>query len=254
VVLPFLGALFNYRDAGMRLQLRKLHHEMTARHILISAVSSLYDSPGQPNDFLLTLGTKLIERSRSEDLPLLRGRKAPDWVFSWPGEHYRLLASLVSLLAPKRIVEIGTDTGLSALAMLQRMPAEGRLWTFDIVPWKEVRGGMGRQDGSFLQDSDLDAGRLCQVIGNLACEATFREHRDIVCNADLVLVDGPKDGSFEHNLLRNFEKWGLKKPCLLVFDDIRYWTMLALWRSIERPKLDITSFGHFAGTGLVVWE
>src|SRR5205807_10004510 len=130
-----------------------------------------------------SLGTKLIERSRREALPLWRERKAPDWVFSWPGEHYRLLASLVSLLAPERIVEIGTDTGLSALAMRQRMPGEGRLWTFDIVPWNQVRGGMGRKDGSFLQDSDFDSGRFCQVIGNLAREATFREHRQILCNA-----------------------------------------------------------------------
>jgi hypothetical protein len=27
--------------------------------------------------------------------------------------------------------------------------------------------------------------------------------------------------------------------------------MIDLWRSIESPKLDITSFGHFSGSGLV---
>lgn len=66
-------------------------------------------------------------------------------------------------------------------------------------------------------------------------------------------MDGPKDGFFEKSLLQNFERFGLKRSCLVIFDDIRYWTMLKFWREIERPKLDLTSFGHFAGTGLVLW-
>jgi predicted O-methyltransferase YrrM len=254
LALPLLNTLFSYRDTGMRLQLQALHAQLKAKHILVSAVSSLHDSPGPPNDFLLTLGTRLIERSRREELPLLRERDAPEWVFCWPGEHYRVLASGVSLLRPRTIVEIGTNTGLSTLAMYPRMPLDGRLWTFDIVPWNQVRDGMGRQDGSFLRDSDFEDGRLSQIIGDLGCAAAFHQHREILCNADLIFVDGPKDGLFESRLLRNFEKWGLRKSCVVIFDDIRYWTMLALWRAISRPKLDITSFGHFAGTGLVVWE
>jgi hypothetical protein len=257
MLLPWLEAVFQYHDTGMRLQLRDLHSQIAARRILISAVSSLHDSPGKPNEFLLTLGTNLIDQCRGEDLPLLRERSAPEWVFCWPGEHYRLLASVVSLLQPDKIVEIGTNTGLSTLAMYPRMTQNGRLWTFDIVPWKQVRVGMGRDErvhGSFLCDADFGGGRLCQVIGDLASEAIFAQRREILCNADLIFVDGPKDGLFERHLMQNFEKWELKKSCLVIFDDIRYWTMLAFWRAIARPKLDITSFGHFAGTGLVAWE
>lgn len=40
---------------------------------------------------------------------------------------------------------------------------------------------------------------------------------------------------------------------ILVFDDIRAWNMLAIWREIRMPKLDLTSFGHWSGTGLVDW-
>jgi hypothetical protein len=29
--------------------------------------------------------------------------------------------------------------------------------------------------------------------------------------------------------------------------------MLGVWRGIARPKLDLTSFGHGSGTGLVRW-
>ena len=150
IVLPWLEAISQYHEAGMRLQLRKLHSQIAARQILISAVSSLHDSPGKPNDFLLTLGAKLVDQCRNEDLPLLRQRNAPEWVFCWPGEHYRLLASVVSVLQPLSIVEIGTNSGLSALAMCPRMPPKARLWTFDIVPWKQLRDGMGRDRGSFV--------------------------------------------------------------------------------------------------------
>jgi hypothetical protein len=141
--------------------------------------------------------------------------------------------------------------------MLPRIPHDGRIWTFDIVPWKEVRDGMGREGhagGSFLCDADFGTGQLCQLIGDLASETTFAQHREILSDANLIFVDGPKDGLFENRLLQNCERWGLNDSCLIVFDDIRYWTMLDFWRDIARPKLDITSFGHFAGTGLVVWE
>jgi hypothetical protein len=38
-----------------------------------------------------------------------------------------------------------------------------------------------------------------------------------------------------------------------MFDDIRFWNMLRIWRNVAAPKLDITSFGHWSGTGLVDW-
>ena len=44
------------------------------------------------------------------------------------------------------------------------------------------------------------------------------------------------------------------RPPIGVFDDIRQWTMLAIWRAVQRPKLDLTSFGHWSGTGLIDWQ
>jgi hypothetical protein len=38
-----------------------------------------------------------------------------------------------------------------------------------------------------------------------------------------------------------------------MFDDIRLMNLLSIWRGIQRPKMDITSFGHWSGTGLVDW-
>ena len=41
-------------------------------------------------------------------------------------------------------------------------------------------------------------------------------------------------------------------PIILV-DDIRLPNMLATWRSIPLAKMDITSIGHWSGTGIIDW-
>ena len=52
----------------------------------------------------------------------------------------------------------------------------------------------------------------------------------------------------------DFDLVGVKKNTLLVFDDIRLWNMLEIWREIRHPKIDLTSLGHYTGTGLVDWN
>ena len=42
-----------------------------------------------------------------------------------------------------------------------------------------------------------------------------------------------------------------KKFRILILDDIQFVNMIDFWRKIKSPKLDITSFGHFSGTGIV---
>ena len=72
--------------------------------------------------------------------------------------------------------------------------------------------------------------------------------------ADIIFVDGPKDGRFEQVFLDRLAELHLPKCPLLILDDIRLWNMLAIWRDIRRPKLDLTSFGHWSGTGIVEWS
>jgi hypothetical protein len=54
--------------------------------------------------------------------------------------------------------------------------------------------------------------------------------------------------------MEQFYKIGIKDNAILIFDDIRVWNMLEFWREIRMPKLDLTSFGHFSGTGVVQWK
>jgi predicted O-methyltransferase YrrM len=218
--------------------------QLNAAYAELSAVATVHDAPGSPSQRLLDLLPRLAERAGRAGLSLLASRGAPAQVDCWPGEHYRLLAALVQEIQPHRVVEIGTQTGLSALAMLPLLPDGGQLVTFDVVPWN-------RLTPVYLRSDDFRAGRFEQVLADLGDPATARQHADLLRAADFIFVDGPKDGVFERRLLANFEVNGLREGALLLFDDVRVWNMIDIWRSIAHPKIDLTSLGHYSGSALV---
>ena len=215
--------------------------------------SMIYDTLntyGGPSDYLIDLALRAAQETRHTDLPDLSSRVAADgndFTRIWPGEHYRLLAALVKLLQPKRIVEVGTFRGLSALALKTFLPSDGKITTFDVVPWNSF-------SDTCLRPEDFEDDRLRQKIGDLSDAPVFELHRNLIQETQLLFVDGPKDGVFESKLLQQLETVDFHKPLLVVMDDIRFWNMLAIWQNIVRPKLDLTSFGHWSGTGLVEWR
>jgi hypothetical protein len=162
----------------------------------------------------------------------------------FPGEHYRFLQGLVQELAPRSVVEIGTFTGMSARVILDAASRDCQLHTYDLVPWTAFP--------SHLTEADFESGRLQQHLDDLANPGCFEAHLQRLNDAELIFCDGPKDGMFEYRFLQLLAGVKLsKQPRYLVLDDIRFLNMLALWRSIDVPKLDLTSFGHWSGTGLV---
>lgn len=221
-------------------------HEFEVQHAEISAVLSPHDSPGSPNERLIDMLPALVARTRNISLSNLSDRNPPGLMHLWPGEHYRLLAALVQELNPRNVVEIGTFTGLSALAMLCYLPSGAHLTTFDIVPWDKI-------PGTFLRPTDFASGSFKQIVCDLKDPENCRVHASLFRDSDLIFIDGPKDGIFEETLLDNLDLIGLRSHTLLVLDDIRVWNMLRTWMRIQHPKLDITTIGHYSGTGLVDW-
>lgn len=71
--------------------------------------------------------------------------------------------------------------------------------------------------------------------------------------ANLIFIDAEKDGITEKKFLENFYKVDFEEKVMILLDDIRLWNMLKIWRDISRPRLDLTSFGHWSGTGIVEW-
>jgi predicted O-methyltransferase YrrM len=213
------------------------------------------DAVPLPSARLVDLAIQAVEVAKGVSFQSLHARvdsAAAGMLERWPGEHYRLLGALCSVLRPRRVVEIGTASGLSALALLARLPADSRVFSFDIFPW-DYKGPETWGGETLLRRDDFEGGRLTHVVGDLSNAATFAQHKDLLRETDLIFVDGPKDGIFEGVLLERLSTIRFATPPILVFDDIRLWNMLRIWNGITQPKLDLTSFGHWSGTGLIDW-
>jgi predicted O-methyltransferase YrrM len=216
-----------------------------AHHGEYSMIFSSHDD-ARPTQSLIDLSMKLIQEAACLRLPRLseRLKSTPDYPNIWPGEHYRLLAAFVKAKKPKKIIEIGTATGLSALALKEFLPEDGRITTFDLIPWKT-------HPQTHLREDDFVDGRLVQYTHNLMEWENCLLHQKSLENADLFFIDATHDGDLEKILLHHIQKINKTFPLYLIFDDIRVWTMLKMWREIALPKIDLTSFGHWSGTGLV---
>lgn len=211
-----------------------------------SMILSSHDENAYPNEDLFELSLKAIRNAKEMDLSDLSSRleKPPFYPNLWPGEHYKLLAGLVKALKPKTVIEVGSATGLSSLSLKKHLPKNGKLLTFDLVPWEEYPGNV-------LTKADFEDGRLIQFTDNLEDFQNVKKHREWIEKADFIFIDASHDGALEKNLLENFSKLPMKTKPFILFDDIRVWTMLKMWREITYPKLDLTSFGHWSGTGLI---
>lgn len=214
------------------------------RHTVDTLACSL-DDDTPPNDWLIELSSKTIRTAWRSKINATSTHPLNDAMFFdvFPGEHYRLLKALAKELNPKVVVEIGTYTGMGTFSLLQGLSEPGIVHTYDIIPWHQLP--------THLSDEYFTSGKVTQHLANLAEPETFKQNLAILESADLIFCDGPKDGIFEYNFIASLTELNPKQSRLLMLDDIHFKNMIDLWRSIESPKLDMSSFGHWSGTGLV---
>jgi hypothetical protein len=139
-----------------------------------------------------------------------------------PGrEHYRLLMHLGSMFY--RIVEIGSLYGYSALAL----GANGaRVTSYDIA-----------------DQVDVDAPDNIEF--RLQKSTEIPEF-----DCDLVFVDAGHDGVYEWAVYQKLIKDGFVG--ISVWDDIHLpGAMAGFWAKVDLPKHDLTSVGHYTGTGVI---
>ncbi len=153
-------------------------------------------------------------------------------------EHYRLLAYLSEILFPysgKPYIDIGTYLGFSALA-LSKHPSSSVV-TYDII------------------DCIPDTGKTMKSVDRIEHRITdCLNEVDTLLNSDLISMDvDPHDGIQETEMFNALKDAGYKG--LLVLDDIHINKgMTKFWESIELLKYDVTKYGHYTGTGLVVFD
>jgi predicted O-methyltransferase YrrM len=215
---------------------------VSARHVEWSAIASTDDEQPPPSDDLVGLALAAGEQSRHLRLDTVAERcRTPleaTWVNHWPGDHYRLLAALVTVIPARQVIEVGTFTGMGTLALAH---GGAQVQTYDLISWE-------RFSDTLLREEDFP-GRIEQRIGDLADEEFFRSQVEVLQSADLIFVDGPKDGVFEPAFISKLLPV-LRSGQVLLFDDIRKLEMLQIWRDLPLSKLDVTSLGHWCGTGL----
>lgn len=205
------------------------------RHFEPSLICSADDTSG-PNQYLLDLILPSVEIGWREEITDSDLIKSDSMFFNvFPGEHYRLLKAITKTLDPKIAIEIGTYTGMGTVAISQGL-SKGCLYTFDIFPWNSM--------DSHLNADLVDGKRIIQYVVDLSEGGEFKKYQALFDKADLIFLDAPKDGVFEYKILDLFQNLKHKDNRILVMDGIRFVNMIDLWRKIESPKLDITSFGH----------
>lgn len=217
----------------------------SSRHTLPSIISSLDDDPSTQNcDKLINILAQSSVRASIIQINSSSDKQDSIYYNIYPGEHYRLLAGLISTTDPKCLVDIGTFTGMSSRIMLDYSSPDAEIHTFDIHAYDKF--------DSHLKSKDFNERNFVQHLDDLSRPSVFNKYAALLDKADLIFCDAPKDGSFEYEFLKLLSDAKLsEKSRLLLLDDIRFENMWMLWRSIGSPKIDATSFGHWSGTGIV---
>jgi len=143
---------------------------------------------------------------------------------------YKLYAYISTFFNDTTILDVGTRTGGSALALSYN--ESNHVISYDL----EEHGASNiKKDNvvwkiqDFRNDNTLDYSKI-----------------------SIIMIDvDPHDGVQESEMFKFLEEMGWKG--ILILDDItNIWPSIEkLWNDFDYPKLDVTEVGHFSGTGIV---
>lgn len=119
----------------------------------------------------------------------------------YPCYFYQYLASLIKIIQPKVVVEIGADRGASALCMASELPLDGKLYSIDIVDgWQYV---------------PKDHPQIVKILGDSVLVTDKIPH-----SIDLMLIDGDHTDDTVRNEVKTYSPFW-HKDTVVVFDDCR---------------------------------
>jgi len=156
------------------------------------------------------------------------------------GNYYKWLALAVRIARPRKILELGTYTGTSALMMYSEMPAEASLVTVDKM-----------RDRRFIPPEVYQDQRIGFVIGD-----------DL--NLSIYGAASPSDIDFlfvdtEHRYAQVSREWRVYRDRLateayVVLDDLRLNDMYRFWDEVQYEKLEVTPDCHDSGFGFFLFR
>jgi hypothetical protein len=156
-------------------------------------------------------------------------------------EHYRLLAYLSTLINDSNIVEIGTHTGYSALALAYNK--SNTVHTFDIID-NVTNHKIKEVENIKFHKQDLFTEYGQNIWG------------DTILKSGFIFLDVEPHNGFMESEMYRFLNMNFYKG-FVVCDDIWYFKEMRdnFWYKIPyNYRYDLTEFGHFSGTGIFTFD
>ena len=187
---------------------------------------------------LIELNEDYINRVDMEDLmKYVKWNKNSEYFTADAGkEHYKLLAYLSSVIDENFYVDIGTYFGFSAIALSANPKAT--VVTYDVCDW------IPDEEPVTVKTKTNVKTKIMNCVHDMS---------EIVKSKLVVLDIDPHDGIEEVNIMAALRSNGYRG--LVVLDDIHLNDdMNNFWKSIPEKKYDVSQFGHWSGTGIVVFD
>ena len=157
-------------------------------------------------------------------------------------EHYRLLSYISTLFDNSNIIDIGTHTGKSALALSYN--STNTVHTFDIIDKinKENNNEMFKVKRN-----------IKWYIDDIFNSNNKEKYYNLIMSSSIIMLDiDPHNGIMETEFYKYLVQINYKG--IIICDDIYYFKEMRdnFWSLIDyKCKIDITQFGHWSGTGLL---
>jgi len=144
-------------------------------------------------------------------------------------EHYRLLIYIASLFNKDLMFDIGTNKCMSAAALSSGYT--NKVKSYDVM--------------KILPNNPI-LPNVIYVLGDVCEDESLKD-------AKFIFLDTLHDGMFENRFLGHLHDINYKG--ILMLDDIHLnLEMEKFWSNIIEEKWDITSKGHWSGSGLVLFD
>lgn len=146
-------------------------------------------------------------------------------------EHYRLLVYISHLFDHEVIIDAGTCQGHSCLSLAQN--SNNKIITYDIM------------QNPLLCDLDSMPNVERKIL-----DINY-EKEEIIKSAKIILLDiDPHDGIQEEIFYKRLKKIDYRG--FLIIDDFKLNPpMIDFWNSVTHDKYDLSSIGHWSGTGVI---
>ena len=156
-----------------------------------------------------------------------------EWFYGQSGqEHYRLLIYISYLYENQILLDVGTYQGSSALAL--GMNPSNQIKSFDLIQQPEI---------NYINESNIE----------FKIENILENNNELILSAPFIMLDTDHDGPFEYAFYNHLKKINYKG--LLFLDDINLNDpMKGFWNHITEEKYELTSKGHWSGTGITIFN